>query len=741
MRRTGWWALACAALVSLVSGFGVSPESASSPEVLAQQSTTVETPRGRLQIDVYVTRDSAAGTDEYRYQLSNIDIACALGGLAISRSDIEAEPESSLRSAGSIETDQWVWDPLSAAGQIGPGQRNEFVLRVPGLSEVKAISGWTWTLRSSPCGSNKYTFTTLGPYKPGSSVAAFACGACTEAASTGAPPPRITAVSWKSDIQAVKVEFDRFPCWGNWTMFVDGQAMPVTGGPQGVEVRPNAPLNEPPTAVLIGSLPWCGGLSAVDFPCCGTIQFKIPCEGTTNEFEYNLKDVTSCATASGKQCPGLTTHEGELVVTAGQTMTLEDTTYLQRGNIRVQAGGTLLIRDTKLWVARGDVPTIHVYIFVEAGATLRVERSEIAPPQEGGLVCLMNQGTVSISDSPTQIHYLDMSGDARLTIENSELVYTIGGLLQVTGGSTTVRNSTIGALGLRVPPYGHLNASGLESGSYLESWDVHQLIPDADYELVMDKVTILKDDFSGALEHGPYERGWIFFLDATSHASIHDCELRKLFVDINGRTAEFSNLKVGVPSSLRYRDIDVSNVVVQGQWPFTINNAQVTIRDSNYLFLQPSGTSVIRLISSHMCEFIPRGFFGTLECENATWSIAGEILGGVSYHSKANDFTIRGSLSIGADVRQNLQWKGAYVTREYNVVLNDASGSLVTDAIFKGPGTQSGGDRSSHSVFSIRFDETNYNKPTSVEVWRGGKKVLTLTVDFFTATPIRAALP
>jgi len=168
MRRAGWWVLACAALVSLVSGFAASPESASSPEVLAQRSTTVETPRGKLQIDVCVTRDSAAGTDEYRYQVSNIDISCALGGLAISRSNIEAEPESSLRSSGSTETSQWVWDPVSAAGQIGPGQQCEFVLRVPGPSEARAISAWSWTLRSSPCGPNKYTFTTLGPYKVGS---------------------------------------------------------------------------------------------------------------------------------------------------------------------------------------------------------------------------------------------------------------------------------------------------------------------------------------------------------------------------------------------------------------------------------------------------------------------------------------------------------------------------------------------------------------------------------------------
>ena len=555
-------------------------------------------------------------------------------------------------------------------------------------------------------------------------------------------PPRITSVTWEPDLRIVRVEFDRFPgCWGNWTMYVDGAPVPMSGGAQGIEVRPDGPLSQPPRGVLIGTLPWVSGLTATDFPCCGTLRFAFPCEGTTSEFEYNLVDGSPCATASSKLCESeWVTHEGELVVASRETMTIASAKYLQRGNIRVEAGGTLVIRDSTLVVARGDVPTIHVYIFVEAGATLRVERSEIEPPQEGGLVCLMNRGTVSILDSPTRIHYLDMSAGARLTIENSELVYTIGGLLQVTGGTTTVRNSTIGALGLRVPPNGHLDATGLRSGTFLESWDVHQMIPDADYDLFMDRVTIVKDELSGELEHGPYERGWIFFLDPTSHVRLSDSEVRKVFLDLRGTKAEFSNLRVGVPSSLQYGDIRVSDVVVQGQWPFVLDNAEVTIRDSDYLFLQPSGSSVVRLINSHVCEFIPRGFFGTLLCENATWTIAGEILGGVSYHSQANDFTIKGSLRIGPEVRQNLQWKDAWVTREYDVLVCDKAGNAVDDATLKVSTRQAARSSVGQYTFSLRLSEANYDQPTTVEIWRYGRRVSTLTVDFFTETPIRAVL-
>jgi hypothetical protein len=33
-----------------------------------------------------------------------------------------------------------------------------------------------------------------------------------------------------------------------------------------------------------------------------------------------------------------------------------------------------------------------------------------------------------------------------------------------------------------------------------------------------------------------------------------------------------------------------------------------------------------------MCEFIPRDFMGTMEFNNAKWTIAGEIIGDVAYH-------------------------------------------------------------------------------------------------------------
>ncbi|GFP34707.1 hypothetical protein HKBW3S43_00499 [Candidatus Hakubella thermalkaliphila] len=127
-------------------------------------------------------------------------------------------------------------------------------------------------------------------------------------------------------------------------------------------------------------------------------------------------------------------------------------------------------------------------------------------------------------------------------------------------------NSTIGALGLRVPAGAYLNISGLKSGVYFESWDVHDMIPEADYHLVLKRTRILKDNFTGELEHGPYERSWLFFLDPNAHVRISNSELRKVFIDLINEDVEFENLRVGIPSSLNYRDIKLKDVIVMGQW-------------------------------------------------------------------------------------------------------------------------------------------------------------------------------
>lgn len=568
---------------------------------------------------------------------------------------------------------------------------------------------------------------------------------CSHSPPTSPPTPqptpsiKITDVSWDSDMRIIEITLNEFPSWGNWTMYIDGKEMSMEGGPGKPVIRPNAPLDEPPIGLIIGTLPWVSPLTEVDFPCCGTIQFYIPDEGLTNEYEFNLVDF-GCETASQKECPSeWINHFGDLIINGTETMIIENGKYLQYGNIYINDQATLILRNSQLAMGRGDVATIHVYIFVSENALLEIENSLIFPAPEGidsGLVCVFNHGKVNITDSPTSIHYFHMFEGAQLTMTNSEMVFEIGGLLQVEGGDTTLIDSTIGALGLRVPANAHMDVDGLESGVYFESWDVHDVIPEADYNLVLERTRILKDDFTGDLKHGPYERGWLFFLDPDAHVRISNSELRKVFIDLTNEDVEFKNLRVGIPSSLNYRDIKLTDVIIMGQWPFHIFDSNVTITNSDYLFLQPSGQSTIILINSHMCEFIPRDFFGMMIFENGLWTNAGEIIGGVPYHSMENDFTIKGSLKIDGGVRENLKWKDARVTREYDVMIKDENANPVEGALIKINGETFVSNDTGQAKFSLIFNEFNYIEPKRLEVWKGENLIAQKEIDFFTETPV-----
>jgi hypothetical protein len=550
----------------------------------------------------------------------------------------------------------------------------------------------------------------------------------------------ITGVTWEPGLGVIHIGVDSWPAtWPGWRLYLNGSELPMEGGERKPVVRPDAAVSQPPTGLFVGALPWLTALNGVDFPCCGTIQFDIPGEGLTNAFAFNLSDL-GCRTASTTQCPSVwTVHEGDLIVDGGQTLVIEGAKFFQKGNVYVRDSASLVIKNSEFMLGRGDVPTIHVSIFVDPAATLVVDGSQVYPSGDG-LAVVSNKGEVRIVGSPTSIHLLVMSPGGRLTMQNSRMVYTIGGLLQVGGGSAALADCTLGAIGLSVPAGAHLNVAGLQSGTYFESWNVRDMIPDADYTLTLQRTTILKDDFLGHLEHGPYERGWQFYLDPAAHVRIADSEVRKLFLDIRNETQAFQDLRIGVPASLTYRDIAVKNVVVKGEWAFTTADSDVTFTNSEYLFLQPSGSGVLRLVNSQMVEFIPRNFRGAMVFENGLWINAGEILAGTAYHSETNDFLMKGTLKVGEELRQNLQWKGARVTREYPVIVTYANGVPAAGLAIKYAGKVYTTDSYGAANPSIAFDETNYNRASSLEAWRGESQVAQRQVDFFSETPVRVGL-
>ena len=549
----------------------------------------------------------------------------------------------------------------------------------------------------------------------------------------------ITDVSWIFDMRVIEITLDAFPStWGNWTMYVDGEEMPVEGGVGKPVVRPNAALDKPPTGLLIGTEPWVISLDEVDFPCCGTIQFDIPGEGFTNKYEFNLVDL-GCETASQKECPSeWIKHYEDMVIEGMETKIIENAKYFQQGNIYVNDEARLVIKNSQLMMGRGKVPTVHCYIFVDSRASLEIENSTIFPEPTGlTLVVAHVEGKVDIKDSPTEIHLLSISEGAQVTITDSEVVGPIGGLIQVEGGDTRVINSTIGAVLIGIPGNSRGEISGLRSGVYLESWDIHRdlAISNIPYDLTLEKVHILKD----TLPPGPYERGWIFYINPEAKVRISNSELRKVLIPFKDKTINLENLKIGIPSNLKYKEIELSNVTVKGQWGIDLLNPNirdVTIKNSNFLFIQIRGQSNLNLIDSDMVEFIPRDFFGTINFKNCTWHNAGEIIGGTPYHSMENNFTIRGSLKIRPELKEHLQWHNALVRRVYDVSVLDRNRQPIKGISISIDGKTFLTDDSGKSQFTLIFNDGTYLRPRELKVIERNKITVRREIDFFTETPI-----
>ena len=73
------------------------------------------------------------------------------------------------------------------------------------------------------------------------------------------------------------------------------------------------------------------------------------------------------------------THDGNIVLSGTQVMLIENKNYLQKGNIYIKDNAKLIITKSNLSIDRGNVPTIHVYIFGEEGASLDIDESQIFP--------------------------------------------------------------------------------------------------------------------------------------------------------------------------------------------------------------------------------------------------------------------------------------------------------------------------------------------------------------------------
>ena len=111
----------------------------------------------------------------------------------------------------------------------------------------------------------------------------------------GVPPAEwiasieITDVSWDDELKVVRVTFnDTIPVWDTWRMHVSGEEIPVSEEVGEIGLFPVGGWLTNTLHIGINGPSGPEPLKDGDFPLSGTLQFFIPGEGFTNEYEFNF---------------------------------------------------------------------------------------------------------------------------------------------------------------------------------------------------------------------------------------------------------------------------------------------------------------------------------------------------------------------------------------------------------------------------------------------------------------------
>ena len=159
----------------------------------------------------------------------------------------------------------------------------------------------------------------------------------------------------------------------------------------------------------------------------------------------------------GKPAFANTNHDGDITLTGNEILTIENTTYIQKGNIFVKDNSSLIIKDASLIM--NDRYHEEFLIWVTDNAKLEVIRSKIESilPQEVVVIQFFDTSNLIIQDTEfTEEVLLEFgnpsSGDGPVSLfwGNAQILNaTVGGMFVVLspsgGGNIRFSNSSMGA--------------------------------------------------------------------------------------------------------------------------------------------------------------------------------------------------------------------------------------------------------------------------------------------------------
>lgn len=438
-------------------------------------------------------------------------------------------------------------------------------------------------------------------------------------------------------------------------------------------------------------------------------------------------------------------HEGDIVLSGSETMTIEDD-YRQVGDIHLSGNAVLTVRNGTLTIARREGDPRADVILTE-NARLIVENANFVPTTGSpDNLYLLAEGTSSVVlTKATFINVLNIAQQASLTATLSSIYSSAPaiGIPEPNGAFGIVQaccqvhialtDTTVGSIALFFEPEDVVTLDDLRPNTYAD-WRLSDHVganTTVEYEIVLKNTRILP-----TLLKGPFERGWAIFADPGTHLRLTDSVLNKfVFSQFENVTATFANLNLDKPTRLDYRDIHISDTTIANEWGFFGRDSNLTIRNSQGVWLWPMGSGNWRLSKGMMIEYDPRSFTGTLTFADAIWRNAGEIF-------ENSNHTIEGTVRFQESLDKHLVLSDSTVTRRIPVRVRNASGRVLkgvtVELVRDGRAIRARTDASGTATFTLAFDERSLRQPFTVSVI--GKvrtsKGSSRPASFFTDTPI-----
>ncbi len=340
------------------------------------------------------------------------------------------------------------------------------------------------------------------------------------------------------------------------------------------------------------------------------------------------------------------THDGDLVIEGNQTMIIENTYYLIKGDLILKDSAQLIIRQSTIELT--DTLGITRSIQLQGNSSLRSDTvifggMDIIQGIDPSQVEMLKPGDIMTYDTSTLVlnNCFSMNhqfmGNSDIFIRNSYLMQEPLGLIHVEGtANVLIEDSYVGAIFIGVPDYVPIIIDSLRPG-YLEYWSARESISESlDYNLVMRRTTVMDNDKG---YNGGIEMGWNIAVDALkANVTITDSKLNKLLFGFpDNEPAFLEDLLVQQPVNVNLNDIHIVNTEIQTQWGVFMNGGPAVINNSEGLFIYMTGGDAdIFVQNSKVGEIDPRNYTGNLIFDNSSWEGGYEIWQNSSIKIKGN---------------------------------------------------------------------------------------------------------